>query len=59
MKRAEKKEMQVMEDLTRDHQGDSIENFKRRHALLFFERILDVKKENNFVFITRTKAKSR
>lgn len=50
--------------------GVSIENFKRRRALpsfdtldagsrLFFERILNVKKVRDFVFITRAKAKNR
>jgi hypothetical protein len=47
-------------------QGDSLENFKRRHALpampgdaKFFERILSVRKIQELVFITKTAAKNR
>lgn len=50
--------------------GESVENFKRRRALtpssgldvdskLFFERILNVKKVREFVFITKAKARNR
>ncbi len=50
--------------------GESIENMKRRRALrsssspldqrsrLFFERILNVRKVQEFVFITKASAKS-
>ena len=43
--------------------GHSIENFKRRRALpgqaRFFERILNVRKIQELVFITKTVAKNR
>ena len=51
------------------HNGDSVENFKRRRALppfssldtdslLFFERIVNVKKVRELIFITKARAKS-
>ena len=48
----------------------NVENFKRRRALpglgpvdedskLFFERLVDAKKNREFVFITKAKSKNR
>ena len=53
-----------------DRFNESLENFKRRRALsgfgsvdsgsrLFFERIVDTKKNRDFVFITKARSKNR
>ena len=48
-----------------NHNGHSVENFKRRRALplsgqsKFFEKILNVRKVQELVFITKTVARNR